>query len=239
MARVVGITIYIPYFNSNMVPLNVRIFIIFFISYLTTVNLDAVVSYEVSIVYVILNIIINFIIGVTIGIIMNIIFYAVEFAGEFFGVQMGFALASVVNPIYNSEISILAEMTTLVSTMIFFIFKGHIYLYSLIIESFEKIAVLPDINFTNFTIFASKLGDIFYIGLQFAMPITAFMIFTNLSLGIINRLMPQMNVFMVGIPINILVGFLILMVVISSWEENFIKIFFQLYHWILNTIETI
>jgi len=85
-------------------------------------------------------------------------------------------------------------------------------------------------------VLSQKLGDVMIIGVEFALPITAFMLLTNISLGIASRLMPQLNVFMIGLPMNIIIGFLIFTVVIYTWEENFTRLFFQIYTWLQNTI---
>jgi len=185
---------------------------------------------------IVFYLLLNFTVGISIGIITQIIFSAVQFAGDFFGIQMGFALAEVLNPVYEEEVSLFSELTFLLTTMIFFIFKGHIWLYTLIIESFKKLPVIFSLNQDVFMVLSQKLGDVMIIGVEFALPITAFMLLTNISLGIASRLMPQLNVFMIGLPLNIIIGFLIFTVVIYTWEENFTRLFFQIYTWLQNTI---
>lgn len=114
----------------------------------------------------------------------------------------------------------------------FFIIKGPLVLYTLIIDSFHKIPVIFNLNVESYAIFSQKLFDVFIIGLKFSMPIIAFMILLKVALGIVSRLIPQVNVFMVGLPIEILIGFLLLLGVIMIWGENFSALFFQLIEWI-------
>ncbi|MDO7977346.1 flagellar biosynthetic protein FliR [Oceanotoga teriensis] len=236
LTRLIGTFFYIPFINSNMVPRNVKIFIAIFLSYLILLNDNSNFPIDSSAMLIVYYLIVNFIIGITIGIVTNLIFYAVQFAGEFIGVQLGFAMANVLDPTLNEEVSILSQFSYIFVTFSFFIFKGHILIYNLFIESFNKVPVLFKLNGENYLIIASKISDILLIGLQFSMPIIAFMIFIKIALGIISRLMPQMNVFMVGLPLNVLVGFIIYMVVIVSWNEQFTKLFFEMYHWIENTM---
>jgi flagellar biosynthetic protein FliR len=232
MARLVGVTLLIPYFSSTFVPNVVKVFIVVFLSYLILPTVNQVFPIDGNVLMIVYHILINFILGVTIGIMIQLVFYAIQFAGEFMGIQMGFALANVLDPNLNEQVSLISQLSFLFASVTFFLLKGHILMYELIISSFEKVPVLFNLDGGSYIIFAQKLGDILVIGLQFAMPITAFMIFIKVALGIISRLIPQMNVFMVGLPLNILVGFLIIMVVIVTWEEEISQIFLEMYYWV-------
>lgn len=79
-------------------------------------------------------------IGITIGFITNILFYAVQFAGETIGMQMGFSVANVFDPLSNDEISILSEFSFCL--VFYFYNKGPLILYTLVIDSFNKIPVI-------------------------------------------------------------------------------------------------
>ncbi len=231
-ARLVGITLLIPYLSSTFVPTVVKIFIGLFLSYLILPSVNQVFPLDGNLFMISYHLLVNFLFGITIGIMIQLIFYAVQFAGEFMGIQMGFALANVLDPNLNEQVSLISQLSFIFASVIFFLFKGHILMYELIISSFEKVPALFLLDGNSYIVFAQKLGDILVIGLQFAMPITAFMIFIKVALGIISRLIPQMNVFMVGLPLNILVGFLIIMVVIVTWEEEISQIFFDMYYWV-------
>ncbi len=76
--------------------------------------------------------------------------------------------------------------------------------------------------------FSQKLFDVIIIGVKLSMPVIAFMILIKVALGIVSRLIPQVNVFMVGMPIEILVGFLLFLGVIMIWEDQFTTLFFSI-----------
>ncbi|MGM0640505.1 MAG: flagellar biosynthetic protein FliR [Thermotogota bacterium] len=235
-ARLAGITLLIPYLSSSFVPNVVKIFIGLFLSYLILPSVTQVFPIDGNLFMIFYHLLVNFLFGITIGIMIQLVFYAVQFAGEFMGIQMGFALANVLDPNLNEQVSLISQLSFIFASVIFFLLKGHILMYELIISSFEKVPALFSLDGNSYIVFAQKLGDILVIGLQFAMPITAFMIFIKVALGIISRLIPQMNVFMVGLPLNILVGFLIIMVVIVTWEEEISQIFFDMYYWVKKSI---
>ncbi|HHV00794.1 MAG TPA: flagellar biosynthetic protein FliR [Defluviitoga tunisiensis] len=230
--RLIGIVLFIPLFSSQFLPVHTKVFISLFISYLILPSVNDTMPLNSSVGSIVYYMILNFLIGITIGFITNILFYAVQFAGETIGMQMGFSVANVFDPLSNDEISILSEFSFLFSVLFFFIIKGPLILYTLVIDSFNKIPVIFNLNFENYSLFSQKLFDVIIIGVKLSMPVIAFMILIKVALGIVSRLIPQVNVFMVGIPIEILVGFLLFLGVIMIWEDQFTTLFFQLIEWI-------
>lgn len=231
-ARIAGITFFLPFFSTRFAPVQVKVFITLFISYLVLLENNGTFPINSSPLAIVFYLVMNFLFGTTIGLIANIIFYAFQFAGETIGIQIGFAMANVFDPVTNDEISLISEFSFLLSVFLFFLFKGPMILYSIIIDSFDKIPIVFTFNPEGYFVFSQKLFDVFSIGIQLAMPLVAFMILIKVALGIVSRLIPQVNVFMVGIPLEILVGFLLLIGVIVIWEDQFSYLFFQLIEWI-------
>lgn len=238
-ARFIGIILLIPFLNSNFVPVIVKACIVICFSYLILLNIEETIPMDVHVSIIIMHMLLNFLFGVLIGTVVNLVLYALQFAGNFIGIQMGFAMANVFDPQMQEQISLVSQMSFLFGTMLFIIMKGHIYMFSIIIDSFEKVPVLYSLNINSISLIVSKLADIFVIGLQFAMPVTAIMIFIKLSLGIVSRLIPQMNVFMVGLPLQVGIGFFVFMVVLLIWQEQFTELFFQLLDWTRNIVPII
>ena len=239
MARFIGLGLLIPLFGGNSFPRAPKVFLTLCLSYMVFININQTYPVEVPISYIVNNLLSNFLVGIIIGIVMMLVLYSLQFAGEFIGFQMGFAMANIFNPDLEEEISIVSQLSYFFGIFIFFIFKGHIFMYTLLIESFEKVPVVFSFDSNIFMIVSIKLAEVFVIGFQFAMPLVAIMIFIKLSLGIISRLIPQMNVFMVGLPLQVGVGFLIFMVVVLTWKDEFLKAFFEIYSWVKNFIPMI
>jgi len=235
-ARVSGITFFIPFFSTTFVPVHIKVFITLFISYLVLFEVNGTFPINSSPLVIIFYLLMNFVFGSSVGLIANILFYAFQFAGETIGIQMGFAMANVFDPVTSDEISLISEFSFLFSMLLFFILKGPLILYSIIIDSFNKVPVVFTLAPDGFMVFSQKLFDVFTIGLQLSMPFIAFMILLKVALGIVSRLIPQVNVFMVGIPLEILVGFLLFLGVILIWEDQFTTLFFQLMEWIKNSM---
>jgi flagellar biosynthetic protein FliR len=150
-------------------------------------------------------------IGLTIGFVARLIFAAIQLAGNVIGFEMGFAVANVIDPMSSQQVSIIAELKYLIAMLVFLTVNAHHLFFHAIIQSY---AVLPPLTFH----FSGQLmqlifevsRDMFIIALKLAAPIMAVMVFTNVALGIVARTVPQMNIFIVGFPLQISIGLIFL-----------------------------
>lgn len=150
-------------------------------------------------------------IGLTIGFVARLVFAAIQVAGDIIGFQMGFAIANVIDPMSYQQVSIITELQYLVAMLLFFTVNAHHLFFQAIIQSYTLIAPLS-FHFSGqlmqFIFSISK--DMFVIALKLAAPIMAVMIFTNVALGVVARTVPQMNIFIVGFPLQISLGLIFL-----------------------------
>jgi len=151
------------------------------------------------------------VIGVVIGFAAQVIFAGVQLAGELIGFQMGFAIVNVIDPVTSAQVSIIAEFQYLVALLLFLIFNGHHLFIAAIAESFRVLNPLS-LNYSGAliaTILELSKG-IFTVAVKLSAPLVAVMFFTQIALGIVARTVPQINIFIVGFPLQIAVGLLFL-----------------------------
>jgi flagellar biosynthesis protein FliR len=150
-------------------------------------------------------------VGVAMGFSMRIVFAALIMAGEQIGFQMGIGFATFYSPQNAAQTPILAEYFSLLATLIFLSMNGHVMLLATLAQSFQAIPIspapLPAESWSALVLFGSK---IFSAGLLFALPVTIALLITNLALGVLAKASPQFNLFAVGFPITVVVGFLVL-----------------------------
>lgn len=150
-------------------------------------------------------------VGLAMGFAMRIVFAAFVMAGEQIGFQMGIGFATFYSPLNSAQTPILAEYLSLFATLVFLSIDGHIMLLATLAQSFQAIPIstqpLPAESWSALVLFGSK---IFSAGLLFALPITVALLITNLALGVLAKVSPQFNLFAVGFPITVTVGFLML-----------------------------
>ncbi|MEE9912672.1 MAG: flagellar type III secretion system protein FliR [Deltaproteobacteria bacterium] len=150
-------------------------------------------------------------IGVTIGFVARLVFAAIQLAGDIIGYQMGFAIANVIDPLSTAQVSIITELQYLIAMLVFLTVNAHHLFFQAIVQSYVLIAPLS-FHFSGelmqFIFNISK--DMFVVALKIGAPIMAVMLFTNVALGVIARTVPQMNIFIVGFPLQISLGLIFL-----------------------------
>lgn len=146
-------------------------------------------------------------IGVMIGFTGRLIFEGIQLAGQLIGFQMGFSIVNVIDPVNNEQVSIISQFQYLIAMLIFLIMNGHhIFLYA-IAESFR---ILPPLGF-HFSAGMMQLLLVFVrnmleIAIKTGAPIIAVLMFMSVGLGLVARTVPQINIFIVGFPLQIAIG---------------------------------
>lgn len=176
----------------------------------------------------------EFIIGLAIGFAMRVFFAAVDLAGEMVGLQMGLSFAVFFNPQTGGQSSVLAEFLNLVTLLIFIVLDGHLLLIETLARSFEWIPVAQAARADGFGHIARSAASIFVLGVLMALPMIATLLVTNIALGILTRAAPQLNLFAVGFPVTLTVGYSILLFGLSL----FAPIVQRLFHYGFESIDT-
>jgi len=150
-------------------------------------------------------------VGFIIGLFFTILFIAVRIGGNVVGYQIGLIIANVFDPESNSQTSLLGEFWYVIAVLIFLAIDGHHAIISALSDSYQ----LVPIGVFNFTGPAGEQlirisAYAFTIAIKLAAPVMITLFLTEVALGVVARTVPQMNIFIVGIPIKIGIGFLVL-----------------------------
>jgi flagellar biosynthetic protein FliR len=162
--------------------------------------------------------------GALLGFVSLLLFLGIQLAGQIIGFQMGFAIVNVIDPSTQTQVSIVSEFKYIIAILIYLTINGHHYLISAVVQSFQLIPP-GTINFSHATsdLISRACSDIFVIAVKVAAPAMITLFLTSLALGIIARTVPQMNVFIVGFPLKIGVGLMILAAGLSYFGNLFSK----------------
>jgi len=205
--RISAIMVTVPLFSSRNVPLQVKVVLALGMAVivLPTVHLPAVEG--VSVPVLVSGMVGEVLIGVIIGFTARLLFAGVELAGQLVGFQMGFGIVNVIDPQTSTQVSIIAHFQNIITMLLFLAFNAHHYFILAIAKSFE---LVPPLMFclTNAAMEAliALSCNMFIIAAKVAAPVIAVLLFTNVALGLIARTVPQMNIFIVGFPLNLSVG---------------------------------
>lgn len=156
-------------------------------------------------------------VGVAIGLMASVVFAVVQFAGELLDVQIGYSIASVVTPGIMGPVSLLANFHYILFVLWFLAVNGH---YGIILALLESYRVLPFgasvFGGSLASVFLQSSASMFVLGVQLAAPVMLALFLTNVSLAVASRAVPQMNVFVVGLPATLLVGLTVLAIVMPD-----------------------
>jgi len=145
--------------------------------------------------------------GLTLGFITKFCFFSAQLAGQLMDFQIGFSMMSLFDPVSNENVTLLGTLLYWVSMVMFFVVDGHHMLIRAIIDSFNVVEIGKFILSQATAMMMVKIFvEFFTLGLKIAIPIILIIIITDISLGLISRTVPQLNVMILGMPIKILVG---------------------------------
>lgn len=162
--------------------------------------------------------------GLTLGYITNLCFDSLRLAGSLMDLQMGFSMMSMLDPNTNSNTTLIERLLYWFGLILFLLIDGHHMLIRALIESFNTV------NLGKFILFQDSIKVIikafitfFSIGLKIAIPIVLILIVTDLTMGLVARAVPQLNVMILGLPVKILVGMMTLsfsLIIIMKLTES-------------------
>lgn len=151
-------------------------------------------------------------VGVAIGLAMQLVFAAVTLAGDMIGLQMGLSFASFVDPQNAEQAPIVGGFLSLVLMLVFLAINGHLALVAALADSFTVMPVGPNGWRALDAMRLVQAGTgLFATGVSLALPVVGALLLVNLTLGVLTRTAPQLNLFAVGFPITLVVGLLMLL----------------------------
>jgi len=170
-------------------------------------------------------------IGLILGFACKIFFFIMEMAGQLISSSMGLSVASIFNPEMGQSTEI-SKFYSVLSVLIFLSIDGHHDLIYLLIRSYDLIP-LGGVEFGKiFEISREMTHKMFILSIKIATPVILLMLITNIYLAFISKAAPQMNIFFIGYPVYLFVGFLTILLGIPVFilliQEGFTNLRFDL-----------
>ncbi len=241
LIRVASFVFSAPFFSMSNMPRNVRIGLSFFMAVLLYHALpDQRAAYETLIGYFII-VMKETLTGLLIGFAANLCLSVVAFAGHIADMEMGFSMASLMDPATRQNTSITGIYYNYMIMLMLMITGLHQYLLKALAETYILIP-LNGAVFRSDGLLASMLefmANYIIIGFRICLPIFAVMIILNTVLGVLAKVSPQMNMFAVGMQMKVLVGLGILFLSTSMLPSaaNFISE--QMQHMVSSFVEVL
>lgn len=202
-----------PLFSMKGVPNQFKVGLSFFIALVALSSLPEGEPLLLDSFYILL-IIKELGVGLALGFTAALLLYTVQIAGAFIDFQMGFSIASVMDPQTGTQVPIIGHFKYILALLFLLTVNGHHLMLDGVMQSFQSFPV-ESIAFSakmeDVAHFFTKLFvEMFMIALQIALPIVGALFLVDVALGILAKTVPQLNIFAVGLPLKIIVGFIML-----------------------------
>lgn len=216
LARVSALIYAAPFFNTRGVPGKVKIGLAFFLSILVSMNMDyydleysTVLGYSIMVAK-------ETMVGLALGLGANIAMYTLSFAGHIIDIDIGFSMVQLFDPLTNQESSAFGSFYTYLVMLVMLLSNLHYYVITAVIDSFDLIplgmaAYHSEYMYDTVVGFATQY---FLIGFRLILPVFAASLLLNIVLGILAKSAPQMNMFVVGMQLKVIMGLSVLMVTV-------------------------
>lgn len=219
VARIFGLTLQAPFFSAKSLPPQVRATLITSLAMMYMIVIkpevkgipDNMILYTVTMIQEIL-------IGVAFGFCASIIVSAIQAAGEIMDVQMGMSMVMLFNPQTKSQSSAMGRLFYQIELTVFVFAHGHLYLLAAFFNTFEMVPI-GKFNFSNPIVIGEYIqivSKLFYVSLQLSLPILIVLFIVDFSLGITNKVSPQINVLELNFAMKPVTGMVILLILMSS-----------------------
>jgi flagellar biosynthetic protein FliR len=208
--RIAGVVMVAPLFGARLVPPRVRIAL----AVAATVVIAPLVpvtqpfAFELATVFVVLQ---EVLIGVAIGFCLQMIFDALIIAGQTIAMSMGLGFATMVDPQRGVSVPVLSQFFVVMGLLIFVALGGHLATVELIADSFAMLPLGTPLGSDGVWTIVAWGSEMFAAALRIALPAATALLIANIAFGVMSRAAPTLNLFAIGLPAGLLIGFLLLL----------------------------
>ncbi|WP_096199375.1 flagellar biosynthetic protein FliR [Bacillus sp. FJAT-45350] len=237
LIRILAFFTVMPIFSYRNVPARFRVGLAFYLAWIMLFTIeDPIIVIDSAYFLLVLK---EVLFGLFVGLVAMMLMYAIQVAGGFIDLIMGLMMATVIDPQTGAQTPLFGSYLYAFAMLFLLAVDGHHLLLDGIYYSYQFVPInqpflpLGDEKLLEFVV--TTFNTMFIIAFQMAFPIVGSLFLVDIALGMVSRAVPQMNVFVVGLPLKMLVGFPLVML--------FLGVFFvlvqQLFEKIIITMRTL
>ena len=221
-ARMSGFVLLNPIFGRSNIPVTYRaaLTLVLSVSVLSAVMVRHTVALPVSLLDLAVRIILELVVGFFFGMVMNFFFYIPQFAGTVIDTQMGMTMNQIYDPASQANLSATGVLLNGMMTMLFFAANGHHTLLRIILTSGDVVSY-GTVAFGADA--ASKILQLFIectiMAVKLMLPILGAELLGQVGMGVLMKVIPQINVFAINIELKIIIGLGLLLILLSPISE--------------------
>ncbi len=212
LLRVSSVIVFAPVFSSASIPPQVKVGFAFIFSLALFSTVKPYIHIETLNSMMLLAVTLReLVFAVLLALTVHFIWSGVELGAQLVGFNMGFAIANVLSPEENIQISVLSEFESIFAILVFLVIDGHYIFIKALAYSFKVLPVGAFVvNQGIFDIFNRLVAMLFAVSFSVLAPAILALFITQVVFGLIARTMPQINIMIVAFPLSIAIGFIVL-----------------------------
>ncbi len=226
--RISAMFMAIPVLGTKLVPVRVRIVASMAITILVIPLIPDVPAVEPLSLSGLLISVQQILIGISMGFVLQLVLGALLIAGEAISMGMGLGFATMIDPQNGVSVPVISQFFLIMGTLLFLTLGGHLMLIQLLVSSFNTLPI-AEIGITRESYWAIvSWGSTMFVGaIWLAIPALISILVLTLAMGVMTRAAPQLNIFSVGFPVTIFMGFVIIMLIMPTFPDHFSRLLLE------------
>ncbi|MDA8210941.1 MAG: flagellar biosynthetic protein FliR [Clostridia bacterium] len=213
MARILGVFMLAPVLGSRNIPpqLKIGLSAIVALMVFSVLRVGPVQTPNDLFSYILL-VAGEVVVGLTIGFVSHLIFYAVMLAGQAIDMQMGFSIVNVIDPMFGNSLPLMGNFKYILALLILLVTNTHHYIFAALLKSYQYIPLMTYAYHASLTkLIMEVFGGTLVTAVKISLPVVGVLLVTDVAMGILARTVPQMNIFVVGFPVKIAAGLVVIL----------------------------
>lgn len=236
--RIAGLLMTAPIFGAKTVPVRIRLGLSVAVTVLVLPLLPKGPEVDVFSPASVMIVAMQLLIGVVMGFTLQLVLSAVVTGGQVIAMQMGLGFAAMVDPQNGAQTPILSQFYVIMVILVYLALNGHLVLFQVLVDSFTWMPIgSTGLEAMDFHLLVRWASTVFSGAIGLAMPAIASLLIVNFTFGILTRAAPQMNIFAVGFPITMLLGFGVVFATLPSVVPQTTSIFNDAYELIRTMLD--
>lgn len=226
--RISGMLFAVPVFGTRMMPVRIRIAFTIVLTAVLAPLLPAPPAVDIISLAGLLITAQELFIGLIMGFVLQMVFSALVMAGEQIAMSMGLGFASLVDPANGVNVPVISQFYVIVASLLFLAMNGTMLITEALVQSFQLLPVGTGLLGKEvFWTLATWGGQMFISAILIALPIVTTLLVTYMALGVMTRAAPQLNIFSVGFPVTMMLGFIAMTMTLENFSAQFHRLLLE------------
>lgn len=214
--RIASLLMTMPVLGTQLLPMRVRLYFALALTLLIAPQVGEVPLLDALSLSTWIVIGEQILIGAAMGFSLQLLFQVHVLAGQIIAMQMGLGFASMNDPSTGISVAVVAQVFTMLVTLLFLAMNGHLVVLEVLAESFTTLPIGDSLGRMDFQALVLRFSWVMAAAILIGMPAITALLIVNISFGVMMRAAPQLNIFSIGFPLTLVFGLFIMWVMMGN-----------------------